>query len=980
VTKELRLALLGGVAITRGGEPVTGFISAKAQALLCYLAMSGRTHQRSALAGLLWGELAEEKAAAGLRVALSNLRKLVGPHLAITRQAVAFDRGGPYWLDVECFRAAASSEDITSLGAAIALYRGDLLEGFYVHDAPAFEEWLAALRERLRTQATQALHTLIEHHTTHGQYQAAIDFASRLLALEPWREEAHHQMMLLLARTGQRGAALAQYETCRRALAQELGVEPSPQTVRLYERIKASRAIPAHNLPPAPTPFIGREEELAAIRHYLAHPDCRLLTVVGLGGVGKTRLALQAAGSVAAETARFFLHGVRFIPLVGVASADLLVSIIANALNLAFRGQAPAETQLLGYLREKEMLLLLDNYEHLLPHTALLERILEAAPEVKLLVTSRQRLNLPQERLFELEGLPYPERDEASCDVERLSAFSAVDLFESSARRTRRRFSLHGTWRDVTQICQLVEGMPLALELAAGRLATLGCAEVVQEIQLSLDFLTGGWDDVPDRHRSLRAVFEASWAALTAAERAAMRQVSVFRGGFDRAAAAEVAGANGPLLDALVDKSLLHLAPSGRYEVHELLRQYAAEKLAAEPTESEATRTRHGRYYTTFLAQREQPMKGPRQPEILAEIRAEMANVRAAWQWAVGTGDLEAVGQTLEALYFVYEYPGRYQELQVLFDQAQTSLAWLDETEPQQGLLKGRLQMWASHLAGRLGHFEEYKSLAQSSLKLLRQYGPPREIAIALLGLDYALSLLGDLAEARRCSLEALRLMQRGDDIWWLTFATGNRGLIAARQGETGWAEAEHYLHLAESYTRQLGDPWLLTGIQRLLGELYLRQGKLQAARQHFLTGLGLARQTRYRWDEEFALLRIGQIAQQMGELSQARQYCEEGALLAREIGDRHELATAHYHLGQVCRAEGALKQAEQQLQTSLALRHEIDDRPGIAACLEALAEVAAALGQIDAARQYQALAGQAQAALEAEGAPATERKPAGGG
>ncbi|MCP4288070.1 MAG: AAA family ATPase [Gammaproteobacteria bacterium] len=244
----------------------------------------------------------------------------------------------------------------------------------------------------------------------------------------------------------------------------------------MYERIKDSRAIPAHNLPPPPTPFIGREEELAKLRRYLANPDCRLLTVSGLGGIGKSRLALQAAGSVAAETARFFLHGVWFISLVGVESAELLVSAIANALNLAFHGQTPAKTQLLNYLREKEMLLLLDNYEHLLPQTGLLSRILVQAPAVKLLVTSRQRLNLREEWLFELEGLPYPIGDEAGVDREQLQTFSAVRLFESSARRAHRYVPLAEVRQDVIRVCQLVGGLPLALELAASRLRTLTCA------------------------------------------------------------------------------------------------------------------------------------------------------------------------------------------------------------------------------------------------------------------------------------------------------------------------------------------------------------------------------------------------------------------------------------------------------------------------------------------------------------------------
>jgi tetratricopeptide (TPR) repeat protein len=451
------------------------------------------------------------------------------------------------------------------------------------------------------------------------------------------------------------------------------------------------------------------------------------------------------------------------------------------------------------------------------------------------------------------------------------------------------------------------------------------------------------------------------------AEQAVMQKISVFRGGFDRAAALEVAGASGPLLAALVEKSLLHLSPSGRYELHELLRQYAAEKLAANPADVETAQAQHGHYYTTFLARRAGPIKGPREQEILAEIVMELGNVRAAWQWAVQTGNLEVVEQALEAFFFFYMFKGWDQEWQIVSRQTSDGLAWLDETDPQQGRLKGRLLMCDCHAHNRMGYIEKGEALARHSLALLRQYGPPRDEGMALLSLNYTLSLKGEIAEAKRYSSEALQLFQSGDDLWYLAFGTGNRGLIAARQGEAGWAEAEHYLHLVESYIQKLGNPWLLSGLQRALGELYLRQGKLPAARHHFQTGLHLARQNHHRWEEVLSLAHLGQIAQQLGELEQTRLYCEACILAAHEIGDRYHLAKAHYHLGQVCQAEGALPQARQQFQTSLALRREIEDRPGIAASLQALAEVATALEQAEAAQQYRAEAQQVHASFPAE-------------
>ena len=299
---ELQLFLLGNAEVWRGGEPLTGFNSSKVRALLFYLVVTGRSHHRPALAGLLWGDMAETTALTNLRKALTNLRKLVGPHLDISRRHVAFKPTSPYWLDVEQFEAAAGDSpdapDFAVLQAAVELYQGDFLEGFYVRNAPEFEDWVLAQRTRLRELAVQALYRLTVHYIEQGEggLTTALDYATRLLALEPWREEAHRQMMLLLALDGQRSAALAQYETCRRALAEELGVEPGEETIALYERILSGdlsqakadisplSSAPRHNLPAQVTPLVGREMELSQLTRLLASPGQRLITILGPGG------------------------------------------------------------------------------------------------------------------------------------------------------------------------------------------------------------------------------------------------------------------------------------------------------------------------------------------------------------------------------------------------------------------------------------------------------------------------------------------------------------------------------------------------------------------------------------------------------------------------------------------------------------------------------------------------------------------------
>lgn len=295
----LHIHLLGGLIIKHHETPVTGFISNKAPALLAYLAVTRRPHRREALAGLLWGEMPIEAAANNLRQTLTNLRKLVDPYLTITRDEVAFAATAPYGLDVEDFvnllgrqRAQPDASHLEPLRQAVALYRGDFLAGFYVRDAPDFEEWVLLQRVQLRDLAVDGLASLTQLLLESGQASEAIVASGQLLALDPWREEAHRWRMLALARCGQSSAALAQYQSCRAILRREFNVEPSDDTTTLYERVRAAQTGRRHNLPASVTSFVGRHKEMAELRSLLTSPQTRLLTLVGPGGAGKTRLAL----------------------------------------------------------------------------------------------------------------------------------------------------------------------------------------------------------------------------------------------------------------------------------------------------------------------------------------------------------------------------------------------------------------------------------------------------------------------------------------------------------------------------------------------------------------------------------------------------------------------------------------------------------------------------------------------------------------
>ncbi|MCA9935550.1 MAG: AAA family ATPase, partial [Anaerolineales bacterium] len=545
---QLTLSLLGTFAAAWQGQPVTGFQTDKVRALLAYLAVEGkRPLRRETLATLLWPDWADDKAKRNLRQNLHRLKQVLDALdldlsqnlLHITRQTVQVNRE---WLvlDVVEFQAALTAVEthphrhlhicpvcLDSLTRAADLVRGDLLEGFSLPDAPLFDEWLTIQRERLHYQSLQALHTLAAAHAQRGDHEQAYIYAARQVALEPWREEAHRQMMAALARQGRRSEALTQYETCRRLLDEELGVAPTAETVTLYTQIvnetldvEAETAVTLHHFPAQFTRFVGRSEEITAVTQHLLDPDCRLLTLIGPGGMGKTRLSLQAVeNTVETETRaayELFPDGGYFVPLADAFTRDQLITAIAETLGITLQAAGDAEQQLLNYVSGKKLLLALDNFEQLVETAVFITHLLQTAPHVRCLITSREPLNSQAEQQMRLTGLPYPAAAETDLSPQR---YPAMMLFIQTAQHVQPTFQPHATdWQAIARICQLTHGTPLALEIAAAWVRLMDCATIAQQISRSLDFLETSWRDMPERHRSMRAVFQQSWEFLSAAE------------------------------------------------------------------------------------------------------------------------------------------------------------------------------------------------------------------------------------------------------------------------------------------------------------------------------------------------------------------------------------------------------------------------------------------------------------------------------
>ena len=918
---HLSLSLLGPFQVTLGGEPVTDFESDKVRALLAYLAVEAhRPHRREVLAGLLWPDWPDRAARTNLRNALANLRQAIGdrtaalPFLLITRETIQFNTASDYWLDVAAFRASVEADQagqpaVRQLEEAVALYQGSFLEGFSPRDSAAFEDWSLIMRERLQRQALAALHRLAGYYEQRGEYEQAQSYAWRQVELEPWDEEAHQQLMRALAFNNQRGAALAQYETCRRLLAEELGVEPAKETTRLYERIRdgaelsALSPAPPHNLPAPLTPFVGREAELAELEDRLQDPACRLLTLVGPGGSGKTRLALEAA----ATQINNFDHGVFFIPLAPLQSIEAVVPTVAQALGFSFHGEGESQQQLLNHLRQKTMLLVMDNFEHLLDGVGVVTDILKTSPDVTILTTSRARLNVWGEHLFPIAGMdspaltPGPSPDNGRGELKDVAQYSAVRLFLQSARRARPDFELTAdNLMDVARICRLVEGMPLGILLAAAWVGMLTPAEIAERIDQSLDFLETDWRDVPERQRSLRAVFDHSWGLLTEREREVFQALSVFRGGFTQPAARQVTSVSLRELKALIDKSLLHRTPAGRYEVHELLRQYATEKLDQTPAASEAARDRHSAYYAAALQQWAADLKGPRQQAALAEIEAESENARAAWNWAVEREQVEHIGQALEGLCLFYRRRGRYQEGEAACRTAAGKLASAASGDQLRVLVRVLTEQGGFNLL--LGRTAVASQLLRQSLALLERpelagQDTRREKALALMLMGSATRLRGaDAAETRRLWEQSLALCQALGDRWMMADVFNRLGRSNRDSG--AYDEAQRLCKESLEIRRALGDQ---SGIADSLALL----SHIAWARGHFEEQERLAREAVVIWQElgnrsgiADGLGWLGNALSSLGKFAKAHSLREESLAIYNDLGFRGAVASTNVSLG----------------------------------------------------------------------------------
>jgi predicted ATPase/DNA-binding SARP family transcriptional activator/tetratricopeptide (TPR) repeat protein len=1011
---QLDIALLGPPRITVDDKPVETDRH-KAIGLLAYLAAEAKPHSREVLAALLWPDYPRASAFSYLRRTLWELNQILGKGwIESERDQVALAYIPGLKVDIKAFQSYldSGSDQVSELTKAVELYRGDFLESLVIADTAPFEEWQMQQAEFYRREFGHALERLVAAYEQGGEYEHALPHAQRWLALDRLDESAYRAVMRQLAGMGNRSEAIHVYQNCAQTLKSELGVEPQAETQELYQGILhgdhreknqtlagqfqgSSKPKLTGHLPSPSTAFIGRSDEIEQVLRLARDPNIHLLTLIGPGGTGKTRLSIQAA----AEMADSFPDGVWFTPLAAVHSVQGLIQAIGKGLAFTFHsGEEQPRQQLLDYLREKRILLVLDNFEHLVEDgRELVVSIVEASREAKLLITSRVRLNLQTEQVYPVPGMHIPEPSAiSSWDnlAEQAKAYSAIQLLLERARRVRPDFQLTPeNLNAVTQICRLVEGSPLGIELAVAWLELLPPEEIVREISRSLDFLETNAADVPERQRSLRAVFNTSWRLLSAEEQQTFRRLCVFRGSFSRQAAQEVSGCSMRTLLSLISKSWLYQGENGRYLLHDVMHQFGMERLQADQNEWQETKNKHADYFSKYLQVQGEALQSSDQVSALEALKIELeSNIPEAWEWLVATGQIDVlIARMLQGIFHYWLIRSGSEDFIVMLKNARKSVpaskdrktllqqAILEtvetdfemvgvnyEDQPKERMerlwervkefgLEDEMGFWFSALIATFANNVNYEQASErfgTIIPKINSYVNPWDMGYSYL---LASQLFGiDKPEMRKKYLgDALAIFKKIGVVHEQGLTLYLLGQQAAI--EKDFNQAINYTQAAQRYYEQVGDIWSVDGTWLNLAEYYIYSGNIDQAfhafevTRHFneksgnrrILGLDLS------W-ESLATSRYG-------SLDEALALRKRSLEVATEIGKQNDIAWHTWELGEIYRLMGDVGLAKRYYQEAFPQFEKLQDNLGLGFNHRGNGDIALMLGNwAEAKREFE--------------------------
>jgi predicted ATPase/DNA-binding SARP family transcriptional activator/DNA-binding CsgD family transcriptional regulator len=940
VPEAVRVWLLGGFWVSVGSQSIeqNQWRLRKAASLVKLLAIApGHRIHREHVMNLLWPDLGKKAASNNLRRVLHSARKVLDSatgslYLASQDESLMLCPGGQLWVDAEAFAESAlsarRSRDPSAYRAAIELYAGELLPD------DRYEEWAEHRRGQLRRLYFELLVELTQLYQERGEYGQAAEMLQRALSEEPTNEEAHAGLMRLYALSGRRGEALTQYERLRETLSRRLGTAPGATTRALRDKIAAGRfqhTAPLkegpsyagkHNLPGPRTTFVGREREMVEVKGMLAMTG--LLTLTGTGGCGKTRLALE----VARDLVGTYQDGVWLVELESLSEGALVPQVVAGTFGVQEQPGRPLLKSLLDALGHKEMLLVLDNCEHLIGAAARLTvALLGSCSRLRVLATSREPLGVTGELGWLVPSLSAPDTQQ-SPTMEKLGGYESVRLFADRASNKHPGFELTPeNARAVAQVCARLEGIPLAVELAAARIGMLSAEQISERLGHSLKLLKSEDRTADHRHQTLRAALEWSFDLLGKPEQILFRRLSAFAGGFTLDAAESVGGRVGideedvlELLSHLVDKSLVvaqeNWETGARYRLLEPIRQYAREILRASG-EAEAVGRRHTEFFLALAEKAEPELSRSQQAEWLDRLETEHDNLRTALSWALGR-----------------------------------------EIDSGYRLAAALCRFW--HTRDYLSEGRRYLEAVASSVAV-----PATVRAKALDGLGWIAEPQGDYERARVAYEESLKLYRSSNDKTGVANALGDLGSLALDRGD--YEEATSLLEESLTLHRELGSKEGVVGVLNGLGVLTSAKGDREQSISFFSEALALSRGSGNVRKNATSLGNLGITMLVHGNPDQATVLLEESLALFRDIGDSSNIAIGLMYSALAALTKGDLERVKALSQESLALLQKAEDRQHIPDCLEIMAGAAGAQGLAQRAAR---LWGAAEAMREVIGVP----------
>lgn len=835
---------------------------------------------------------------------------LLARHHAILNDAIAAHNGYTFEIVGDSF-AVAFHHASDALAAAVEIQRA-------LHR----ETWSPApikVRMGIHTGAAQ-----LQDASKPQRYlgYAALATSSRIMS-------AGHGGQILLSQTAAELARDKLPTGAQLADMREQRLKDILHPVRLYQLtapdlpsdfppLKTAKVV-NHNLPAQLTAFIGRETELASLKAMLAEINNRLITIVAPGGMGKTRLSLEAAE----QMVEAFPQGIYFVALDRISSAEMIVQAVAEVLPISLSSNEEPKSRIIEYLRDKKILLVMDNFEHVLEGAVFIQEILTAAPRVQILASSRLKLNLTGETVFKIEGLTIREGH--------LEESSAIQLFASSARRMRPQFELNeAALPAVTKICRLVDGMPLAIVLAAAWIDSLAVDEIADEIEKSIDLLETEKRDMPDRQRSVRAVIDSSWNQVDASAQNLLKRLSVFRGGFTRTAAQEAAGASLRELSQLVDKALLRRDPNtGRYSIHELLRQYAEEQLSFSADEERSAHENHAKYFADFMKARAAHLHDNRSKSALLEIGADIDNLRVAWDYWVNKRHAHRILEFVNGLWFFFEVRGSYNPAIRFFGEAVTKLT---AGEPEVDWARAQLQARQAWFTALVGLPEEGLRMAEESLQILRQINTG-EISVETLQCANMNAIFLNKVElvAQICQ-QMLERAQRSGDVWERGLALIWSGwlLFMKSQPKEGLQPAQEALAIFEKLAEPFGKA-IVSGV--ILSAITKAIGDIGASKAYCMRGMKAAEEINYRRLLQRTYDGLGMAALLEHDFQQAQQFFIKSLQISQECGQTREMLSSLLDIVGVYLTQGKLEDALGLI--AIVLHHPASDqhslkRPGL--------------------------------------------------